>query len=348
MSVYDQIDLHNRPAPDLNTLIDIHSHDDALAKHQRLIELMWGQTHLPDRMPDAVTADLSRSADSPDNRFDHLDNLRQIDRLTIDLPFGFQSHPYLFYPNDSNNRLIVYHQGHRGDFIHGIDTIAFFLKRGYTVMAFSLPLLGLNVPPAHLDIPRIGRVPAFRHHGHFLLLEPFVNGSTIQFFIEPIVVGLNYAHSLNFDDYTMIGLSGGGWATVMAAAIDPRIRISYPVAGSSPLYQRLDRPTDERDTEWGDYEQWLPGIFPELTYFELYTLGLLGQNRHQLAVYNKYDSCCFWGQRALHWADTLQGRLQTIDGTGTFEVFVDDSHEEHKVSEPVLNVVINHLAAHSS
>lgn len=347
MSVYDQIDLHDRPAPDLDALVEIHSQADAQAKHQRLIELMWGKSQLPDRMPDDHIADIAHHATLADNRFDHLANLRQIDRLLIRLPFGFHSNPYLFHPVQSNNRFIVYHQGHDGDFIHGFDTIQFFLEQGYTVMAFSLPLLGLNVPPAHLDIPRIGRVPAFFHHGHFLLLEPFVEGSTIQFFIEPVVVGLNYAHSLKFDDYAMIGLSGGGWATVMAAATDHRIRLSYPVAGCSPLYQRLDVLPDGRDSEWGDYEQWLPGIFPELNYFELFTLGVLGQNRHQLAAYNKYDACCFWGQRALHWADTLRQRLESLDGVGTVEINIDDSHEEHMIAPPTLNVVRQHIASHS-
>ena len=347
MSVYDQIDLHDRAAPDLHALIEIQNQADARAKHQRLIELMWGRQQLPDQMPDALVADISRHAETPDKRFDHLNNLRQIDRLTVNLPFGFQSHPYLFHPQDSNNRFAVYHQGHDGDFIYGIDTIQFLLEQGYTVMAFALPLLGLNVPPSYVDIPRIGRVPAFFHHGHFLLLEPFVEGSTLQFFMEPIVIGLNYAHSLGYDDYIMTGLSGGGWATVVAAAVDHRIRLSYPVAGSSPLYQRLDVLPDGQDTEWGDYEQWLPGIFPELNYFELYALGVLGQGRHQLAVYNKYDSCCFWGQRALHWADVLNDRLGSLEGLGTFAIFVDDSHEGHLVSEIAHNVIGAHLDKHS-
>ena len=36
-------------------------------------------------------------------------------------------------------------------------------------------------------------------------------------------------------DVSMIGLSGGGWTTRMAAAIDPRIKLSIPVR-SAPLY----------------------------------------------------------------------------------------------------------------
>ena len=33
----------------------------------------------------------------------------------------------------------------------------------------------------------------------------------------------------------MIGLSGGGWSTTVAAALDPRIGLSLPVAGSVHL-----------------------------------------------------------------------------------------------------------------
>ena len=346
MSVYDLIDLHDRAVPDLDSLIEMHNQADAQAKHQRLIELMWGRSALPDRLPDALTEDIARQGEAGDQRFDTLENLRQIDRLTIELPFGFRSYPYLFHPTESNGQFIVYHYGHGAGFIAGIESIRFFVKHGYSVMAFSMPLFGLNVPPESLDIPRIGRVPAFHRHEHFVLLEPFVEGSTVQFFIEPVVVGLNYAHHLGFDDYFMIGLSGGGWTTVVSAAVDQRIRLSYPVAGSSPLYQRLDVLADGRDTEWGDYEQWLPGVFPELNYFELYTLGVLGQNRHQLAVYNQYDSCCFWGIRSQHWADALQQRLGKIDGVGTFGAFVDDSHKEHIISQPALEAVHQHLAGH--
>jgi hypothetical protein len=32
----------------------------------------------------------------------------------------------------------------------------------------------------------------------------------------------------------MLGLSGGGWSTTLAAAVDPRIQLSFPTAGSVP------------------------------------------------------------------------------------------------------------------
>ena len=54
----------------------------------------------------------------------------------------------------------------------------------------------------------------------------------------------------------MIGLSGGGWTTTLYAAIDPRVRLSFPVAGTLPDYLRLGRPGDK-----GDWEQFYPDLY---------------------------------------------------------------------------------------
>ncbi len=343
---YHQIDLHHRPAPDLDMLIEIRSAMDAHAKHQRLLEMTWGTSTLPTHEPHIVETAINPGGSNADERYNHLPNLRQVDRLTIELPFGFKSAPYLFQPQASNQKLIVYHQGHRGDFIVGIDTIAYFVQQGYAVLAYAMPLFRPNITPSTLDIPRIGTVPTFYGHENFRLLEPFIVGNILRFFMEPIVVGLNYVQTLNFADVAMVGISGGGWSTVMAAAIDHRIRNSYPVAGTSPLYQRLDRlPPDDKITEYGDYEQWLPGIFPELTYFELYILNVTGQHRHQLAIYNRYDPCCFWGDRAMHWARPLQDYLRSLENTGTFQLHIDDTHTEHQISPAALALIEAHLAA---
>ena len=49
----------------------------------------------------------------------------------------------------------------------------------------------------------------------------------------------------------MVGLSGGGWTTNLLSAIDDRIRYSFSVAGSMPIYYRLE-------ASMGDIEQFLP------------------------------------------------------------------------------------------
>ena len=49
-----------------------------------------------------------------------------------------------------------------------------------------------------------------------------------------------FIHSTNqgYEDVYLAGLSGGGWSTTFAAAIDPRIVASFPIAGSVPCEMR--------------------------------------------------------------------------------------------------------------
>ena len=70
----------------------------------------------------------------------------------------------------------------------------------------------------------------------------------MRFFLEPIVLTINYAMSvLGYQQVHMMGLSGGGWSTTIAAAIDPRITLSMPTAGSIPC--------EFKHTSW-DWEQY--------------------------------------------------------------------------------------------
>ena len=58
-----------------------------------------------------------------DERFDSLENLHQINRYEIEMEYGINSIAYLFLPDKSNDVLVIYHQGHAGDFVEGFETI---------------------------------------------------------------------------------------------------------------------------------------------------------------------------------------------------------------------------------
>lgn len=59
----------------------------------------------------------------------------------------------------------------------------------------------------------------------------------LRFFIEPVILCVNYAvNVLGYKHVVLVGLSGGGWTTTVAAAIDPRIKLSIPIAGSVPKW----------------------------------------------------------------------------------------------------------------
>ena len=88
-----------------------------------------------------------------------------------------------------------------------------------------------------------------RRHEWFLAWEA-KGVKTMKFFLEPVTLAINFAITQGYERFVMVGLSGGGWSTTVASALDKRIGLSFPVAGSLPL--------DMRTNDWhdgGDYEQ---------------------------------------------------------------------------------------------
>lgn len=319
---FEQIDPHYYET-DANSLISIGSPEGVVARREALIRYIWAGKGFPsEKLPGEVKENIK------DDRYAELSktSLKQIDKITVNMDYGLNCIVYHFLPRTSNGKLIIYHQGHRGDFIQGKDTIRAFLDKGCSVMAFSMPLLGMNNQPV-VNLERFGKFHLVKHD-HLKLLK-----SPIRFFIEPIVVAINYGTRLKYDEVDMIGISGGGWTTTVCAAIDIRIRHSYPVAGTLPFYLRSN---SQRD--WGDYEQNLPDLYNIANYLELYILGSFGDGRKQVQILNKYDSCCFAGIKYRTYENTMKEVVRSL-GKGEFEIFLDETHSDHKISEETLKVV---------
>lgn len=87
----------------------------------------------------------------------------------------------------------------------------------------------------------------------------------------------------------MTGLSGGGWQTIVLAALDDRIAGAVPVAGYTSIGARIDCPADV-----GDLEQ-VPADMARIADYQLLT-ALLAP-RPALLVYNELDDCCFVAER---------------------------------------------------
>ena len=69
------------------------------------------------------------------------------------------------------------------------STIQKFLDNGFTVAAFSMPLIGLNNQPV-IELENIGEVKFFKHN-QFVYLES-ENFSSMSYFFTPISVTLNH------------------------------------------------------------------------------------------------------------------------------------------------------------
>lgn len=313
-----------------DVLLLIHIRDSLSIDNTRkdLNLFLWNQKNLYDGIPNKIEKNFS------DNRYTDLENLHSIDKFSIDMEYGVNSIAYLFNPINDNGDLIIYHQGHRGGFIEGKNTIQSLLEKNYSVIAFSMPLIGMNSQPL-LDDPQFGKIK-LQSHNQFELLENSVS-TPIKFFVEPIIISMNYIDThYDFDSVYMVGISGGGWVTILAAAIDERIDQSFSVAGSYPIFLR----TEQKNL--GDYEQRNAELYEIANYLDLYVMASSGSDRKFIQIFNKFDPCCFDGDSFSSYEQQVKKIVNNLDD-GYFEIYLDDTHNEHIISNHGLEIIINEI-----
>ena len=316
----------------VNSLIKIDSKSDIDQKRNFLTEFFWNVGSLQSLKDKPQLHEVE--SDISDSRYNNFQNLKRIDRLTVEMENGINSISYLFIPEQSNKKLILYHQGHGGDFILGEDTIQFFLDRNFTVLASTMPLVGMNNQPV-VEIDGLGKIKLISHD-QLRLLEAN-NFNPMKIFLDPIRINLNFIEmEYDFNRYSMIGLSGGGWTAVVYSAIDERISDSFSVAGSMPFYLRVD------DRDIGDYEQTNTDLYQNVNYLELYVLSAYGDGRKHIQIFNKNDPCCFSGNGYETYEFIIKDKISQL-GNGDFQVFVDGTHNEHKISDTSLEYIIKNI-----
>ncbi len=334
---------------------------EADARRAELIKYIW-PGGLPGTTP--ATQNIDASVFRRNLRGISAELVASVDKLDADVGgYDFHALSYLIKPATPapRPRLAIVHQGHQGRLSDGVgNTINQLLEEGFQVVAMQMPMTGWNVDHSiQIDATTTVNLPG-GHSGtsaHNDLFNRFADttlpdGAQFRFFLEPIVQTINYFLAENPDsqDITMIGLSGGGWTTQLAAAIDTRIDLSIPVAGSYPLYVRDFEPSSR-----GDAEQEHVPLFREIdgpdadtvrdsadgvaSWLEIYALGGYGPGRRQIQVHNFNDSCCFKGDYFETYDDFVS---QVVDdlGEGDWDFVSDTTHRRHQISSFTINEVI--------
>jgi len=128
-------------------------------------------------------------------------------------------------------------------------------------------------------------------NSHWLLSQLDLAGANgVGLFYLAMRRGLDYLYNDPHVDRKRIGvtgLSGGGWQTIFLSSLDPRVRVSIPVAGYTSI---LGRDVRVQAGEPGDLEQNPTDL---LTVADYDTLTALRAPRPTLLIHNAEDNCCF-------------------------------------------------------
>ena len=156
---------------EIDSLISFKNSSDILNKREMLIEYIWSKNSLPSFLPINYTTNIT-------DELSNLKNLDRIDSFTVEMDYGMNSISYLFLANNSNNKLIIYHQGDDSQSSVNFDNHSFeedrkiiqhFLNSNYSVLIFSMVGHGMNNEPS-VEFNNLGNIH-LNSHEHFVLLE---------------------------------------------------------------------------------------------------------------------------------------------------------------------------------
>lgn len=133
--------------------------------------------------------------------------------------------------------------------------------------------------------------PGYQHNNAGYLDLCGVAGIAVFYLVmsRALDVLLDHGH-VDPERIAVTGLSGGGWQTIVLAAMDTRVRLAAPNAGYIGLDSRIRHRADRGDIEQNAADLAATADYPLLT-------AMLAP-RPALLLYNEYDDCCFRTARA--------------------------------------------------
>lgn len=257
----------------------------------------------------------------------------------------------LIHNESDADELTIYHVGHEanrniidstsqmsGELI-GEDAVWLvnkFLGSRSDVLILFMPGSGFSPESTRYsgDVGRLHKMLSV--HAVFSMLD-FDKDSAASYFLVHAKSFLDKFAS-KYARISMVGRSGGGWATTFAAAVDRRIQCSVSIFGTLPMKVRLPVDGDERN-DLGDFEQHGFLIYKNIDYTDLYALAAHPNRRHSL-ILNEKDDCCFSGgvKGPLMWQAFVES-YPHVAGFKWFNVPKRSESDHYNIDDSVLSSI---------
>ena len=198
---------------------------------------------------------------------------------------------------ENKKKLLIYNQGHIPGNPYNdqyfLEIKKKFISEGYDVLSLSMTGLGynnnpkINFPGYQKNLnPELHETYSSYYDSKFSNKKPLSLMLSGNYYLIKNIIKKN-----NYEEITMIGISGGGWYTTLLSSIITKINVSYSFAGTMPLLFGLF------DSNIKDWEQVDSSLFNIIDYNSLYILSTLdgdgNSNRRHYQIYNDEDPCCF-------------------------------------------------------
>lgn len=269
---------------------------------------------------------------------------------------GGTAYAYLFYPTAAAvGALIVSHQGHKesydgdnvGDGGRTLENTQFWLAAGYHVLSIDMPVTASpGRQPNPLTLTVNGAATSMTSHGSFNVLDTATDNGTTSLapFLEPVIRGINQALT-DLPSYPvyMLGLSGGGWSTEFAAALDTRIRNRYCVFGSCP-WEILPAVNNSDPNDWENYNQ-NPAYLRGGWHGVRYALGG-DHGRRAISIWSDGDPDFNVTGHHTELDNFKTSVLGLLNGAGTYDIHYDTVALAHQYTDQTLNWILADIQAH--
>ena len=324
----------------------ITSPADIVSRRVAVIAQLWRTSTLPTTLP-TVTTGIGNPFPSY--------NVSRVDQYVASMSNGQSNTSNLYLANSPNlKRLVILNPGHQDT----CDWTAF--AAGYRMQPVLQALLEAGYSVFAMNMPNCGDTTA-----HQALFSAYGNAG-MRYFFEPAVQAMNYWDTnFSFRDYNMVGLSGGGWTTTVLPALDTRIKISIPVAGSWPgiifAFACADGTCGDGCGVIACAEQNWTNFFTVAGYIDLYMMASYGPNRRQFQILNYSDDCCFGnaffvgsGAAAVYGVDfptymrnyiASAREQEAVVMPVNFDGMVDYIADQHQISPNAQSAILSILAS---